>query len=161
MKTTLTTIVVLLAMHLSCFGQAITTITYSPDNPQVGDEVTFTISGFITDCSYQVDPDADDPSVGFVLLPTATHTYTAPGVYRINLDRECFEARKDLVPDSEWELRNSTTVSLDKTITITAPGNTAEIVPTMGEWGIIVLAVLLMIFLTVAMKDRTSRAVTS
>lgn len=158
MKTAFTFLIVLLSLQLSFAGQTAYVVSYSPDNPEVGDLVTFTITNTSTLCSYQVDPDADDATVLFSALPGASHTYTAPGTYTVSLDEQCVTALKAPVGAGFWQLQNSSgVISANKTITIAAPGTGAP-VPTMGEWGIIGLVIILLICSTVAFKMRANQS---
>jgi len=140
-------------------------VTYSPSNPEVGDTVTFTITNNASSCSYQVDADANDATVVLKTLPGASHVYTAPGVYRVNLDEVCSDVafkgsnNKVLVADMNWTLVDSDGAeSTDKTITIVA-GATAPpaTVPTLGEWTLIILLITMLIVGVVFMSQTSDK----
>ena len=59
---------------LSFAGSASYIVTYSPDNPVVGELVTFTFENGATFCSYAVDTDAANVTVGLMSFP-GSHTY--------------------------------------------------------------------------------------
>ena len=131
-------------------------VIYSPDNPVVGETVTFTFSDGNMYCTYSVNPDKEGPGVGFSPFPGASHIYTTAGTYTVLLDENCPPVRlvgDGLVGAGFWQLRNSSgIVSSNKTITVTAP-IPASSIPTMGEWSIIALAISLVIFSIVGIKE--------
>ncbi len=160
MKSTLTLLVIwMLSVTLSTAGVPAYVVTYSPDNPVVGELVTFTLSQVNGACNYALDPDRDDAE-GFIPISTqqvATFAYPAAGTFTVELDEDCSvgqerNAGSTLVGNGFWVLRNSTTVSANKTITVTAAPSSS--IPTLSEWGLIILFLSLMTFGIIAVRQR-------
>lgn len=150
-------------------------VTYSPANPVVGQQVTFVICG--ASCyEYGLYP-SQDQSQGNLLdaiggtginiyFDTVYYTFTAPGTYHIGLDRQniCPNIAEDPVTGANsWTLGpeggpfvgamllGGTTGTYCVPLRIDA-GN-AEI-PTIGQWGLMVLGLLLVITGTVAFRRK-------
>jgi len=118
---------------LYCFGSGVVVVV-SPDNPTAGQVVTFTIEANVTGCEIQTGDGAIlnlavDASNQFT---SATHTYTNPGDFM--LDGDC-----DFGPIS-FTTSNFTFIT---TLTVApAPINTP--IPTLGEWGLILLSLIML-----------------
>ena len=117
---------------LYCFGSGVIVVV-SPDNPTTGQVVTFTIDGAATGCELQT---GDGTSLNLVVdasneFTRATHTYTNPGDFI--LTGNC---------DSEPILfLPGFTTSLTLAV---APAPAPAPIPTLGEWGLILLSLVML-----------------
>ena len=145
-------------------------IRYSPANPVAGQPVTFTIQNDLVCQIESIVPDAGNDLMNLLELPNS-FVYDTPGVYHVALDIEfdqaCDGVRKSngskrfLVPSflmgpvggqlsSSVTLNNINCVPL----TIAAPAP----IPTMSQWGIIVLLLLTAIIGVVATFSKAMKA---
>jgi len=116
-------------------GVTVLTVVVS-ENPTVGQEVTFTIDGARTGCELET---GDGATVPFIPdfdseRSRVTHTYTAEGTFTLSGD-----CNGTALVFSHSE--NSGDPSFTS-ITV-APDATSAPIPTLGEWGLILLALSL------------------
>ncbi|MFZ1788288.1 MAG: hypothetical protein WAT92_08260 [Saprospiraceae bacterium] len=162
-----------LSSALIAGGSANPTLRHSPSNPVAGQTVTFSVSDSdVSSCeTIRVAPDLENnPGL---LLPmtfaagfyTATHTYPAPGTYQVGYD-----VLFDGCPTARNKKNNSRALETfdfgpvgGPFVTATDNGNfiSAPLViaapapiPTMGQWGIIILGLLSTIFGVVMMNEK-------
>ena len=156
-------------------GETAPTLMHSPANPVAGQTVTFSVAETsVSSCEIvKVAPDLDNnPSLLLNLtlaagFYTTTYVYPSPGTYQIGYDVEpnpsCFSVnRQQKNTNRALETFNFGPVGgpfAPATINgniISAPlviGAAAPI-PTMGEWGIIILGLLCTIFGVVMMNEK-------
>ncbi|HOY12203.1 MAG TPA: hypothetical protein PLY70_03645 [Saprospiraceae bacterium] len=159
-------------------GETAPTLMHSPANPVAGQTVTFTVSETnVSSCEIvKVAPDLENnPSLLLDLTLTAgfyttTYVYPSPGTYQIGYDVEpnpaCISInRKTKKTNRALEFFSFGPVggpfapATDNGNFISAPlviGAPAPI-PTMGEWGIIILGLLSTIFGVVMMNQKYFR----
>lgn len=146
-------------------------VTYSPANPMIGQVVTFVICG--SDCyDYGIYPSQDQSPVNLLSAINGTgmnanydtvyYTFTAPGTYHIGLDRQdngsCTNvAALPVTGANSWfmgplggtsvgAVQIGTTGIFCVPLTIAAaPGPGIAEIPTIGQWGLMVLGLLLVI----------------
>ena len=117
---------------LYCFGSGVGVVV-SPDNPTAGQVVTFTIDGAATGCELQT---GDGTSLNLMVdasneFTSATHTYTNPGDFI--LTGNCDFGPIFFLPGF--------TTSLTLTV---APAPAPAPIPTLGEWGLILLSLVML-----------------
>ncbi|MBP7643150.1 MAG: hypothetical protein KA767_07415 [Saprospiraceae bacterium] len=152
------------------------TLTHSPSNPVAGQTVTFSVSDSdVSSCeSVRVAPDLENnPGL---LLPmtfaagfyTATHTYPAPGTYQVGYDvlfdacpafRDQPKNNRALETFDFGPVGGPFVTSTDNGNFIFAPLVIAAPapIPTMGQWGIIILGLLTTIFGVVMVNEQYIR----
>ena len=113
---------------LYCFGSGVI-VMVSPDNPTTGQVVTFTIDRAATGCELQT---GDGTSLNLMVdasneFTSATHTYTNPGDFI--LTGNCDLGPMFFLPGGSTSL----------TLTV-APAP----IPTLGEWGLILLSLVML-----------------
>ena len=144
---------VLYGLELSA-GSGPYIIRYSPANPVAGQAVTFTVENDITCQIESIVPDAANDIMNLLELPNS-YVYDTPGVYHVALDVE-FDQSCGTVRGSNGSKRFlvsnflmgpiggelSPSVELNNIncvpLTIAAPAP----IPTMSQWGILVLLLL-------------------
>ena len=151
-------------------------LTHSPSNPVAGQTVTFSVSDSdVNSCeTVRVAPDLDN-NPGLLLnmtlaagFYTTTYTYPAPGTYQVGFDRVF-----DLCPSAQRKKNTNRALSLfdfgpvgGPFVEATANGNIISAplvigapapIPTMGEWGIIILGLLSTIFGVVMLNEKYFR----
>ena len=131
---------------ISSFSYARDTgVTISPDNPLVNQPVTFTISFFDSCVPSQTGQPEFDPGDGSASIPftptqnfTIMHTYTQAGMFSPSI------ICPDGSADSSLPISNSTEF-LGSSITIGgASTNNPAPIPTLGEWGLILLSLVML-----------------
>lgn len=153
-------------------------VTYSPANPVVGQKVTFVICGSIC-YDYSLDPDAvNDPPNLIPATPgqlpnemfdTVCYTFTAPGTYHVGLDRVFNERCGNVaaLQVSNWFMGPEggtpvQAVMIPGTsifcvpITIAAAPGPGSNIPTLGQWGLLIISLLFVISGIIAMRIRSA-----
>lgn len=160
-------------------GEISRVMRHSPANPAVGQTVTFTVSSSnIYSCEVvKVAPDLVNLPATLLNMTliagnwTATHTYAGPGTYRVGYDISpnpiCQAIRRPtgsnralqffefgpvdgtLVPSNIGSVPSNTqAASAPLTIIASAP------IPTMGQWGLLTLGLLSLIFGVVMINQK-------
>lgn len=142
-------------------------IEYQPANPVAGEQVTFTILNNHNCFVETIIPDyANDP--GNMLPFTATYTYPDPGTYYVRLDvmippvclvlRDNPSTKRDLSPF--FLIRPIGATSFSEAggaypLVIGAPAG----IPTMSQWAVVILFLLMIIAAKAFQYNRNSRLV--
>lgn len=154
-------------------GNPIPVLTHSPSNPLAGQTVTFSLAeNYVYNCqTVKVAPDLDnfpDSLLDLTLAAgfyTASHVYPSPGTYQIGyditLDEECefrlTQGKNRSLADFDFgpvggpfvqATQNGNEFSAPLVIGAPAP------IPTMGQWGIIILALMSTIFGVVMIYEK-------
>ncbi|MFZ1788290.1 MAG: hypothetical protein WAT92_08270 [Saprospiraceae bacterium] len=154
-------------------GDSNPVLTHSPANPVAGQTVTFSVSDSdVNSCeTVRVAPDLDN-NPGLLLnmtlaagFYTTTYTYPAPGTYQVGFDRVfdlCAEVQRKKNTNRALSLFDFGPVG-GPFVEATANGNIISAplvigapaqIPTMGEWGIIILGLLSTIFGVVMLNEK-------
>ncbi len=137
---------ILVAFCLSIAVQASTiTITFSPDNPIVGQPVNFTSSNY---CAiWTLDPGDGSPVVNSTSM-SFLHTYTAPGNYTPLMGCSGL-----FYSPADTRYANSGGIIPGGFPLVTA-ASSGSAIPTLGEWGLIILGIIIMGVGLVSMRQK-------
>lgn len=149
-------------------------LAYSPSNPVAGQTVTFTVpESSVSSCEIvSVAPDLENNPALLLDLTlaagyyTTTYVYPSPGTYQVGYDLNvdnCLTGRNQ--PKNSRELQTFDFGPIDGGPFVTATDNGTFIssplvigapifIPTLGQWGIIILGLLSTIFGVVMMNEK-------
>jgi len=140
------------------------TIFVNDEFPEVGQTVTFTLGSVVSSCTNGacIYPEPTSACIPINMSVPVNYTYNAPGNYTVELhcnpvtggafQKEVTNKISTALP---LQLRNTMgTVVSGNTIIVSAASTNASAIPTLGEWGLIVLGIIILGIGLVSMRQK-------
>ena len=155
-----------LATSFCWAGGAINIVTVDNEFPGVGQTVTFTLDQFESKCGYGspcIIPANGTPCIPIAINGTATYSYISPGTYTVEL--HCSAPPPGADPQKEVTnkvgsalpliLRNASGATISgNLVSVSAASTNASAIPTLGEWGLIILGIIILGIGLVSMRQK-------
>ena len=160
-----------LALTLSWSGTPIYNTVFVDDEfPEVGQTVTFTLGSFVSSCSNGacIYPEPTSACIPINMSVPINYTYNAPGNYTVELHCNpatggAFqkEVTNKFLAALPLQLRNSSgTLVPGNNIIVSAASTNASSIPTLGEWSLIILGLIILGIGLVSMRENRVGTIT-